>query len=385
MRKCICAILTIFIAVLCNAQNAKNLKVQGEVVCAKTALLSFPKNGVVSYVAPFGTFVKSPLVDADGRIIRQGDLLASLDTTYYKMALKEAELKVEMSKTAFNQMKKDYERALQLSKGNAISEKDLLNAETLCKNAEYELLKDSQDLAMAALDLDSCNIYAPFSGMVEEVFFRAGVGVPQGTNVVKLSMISPVIIRIKLPQEAMDGVSLRDKISIYPVGSDQPSGGWFDRRYAFSDHIDLFARNEPKAIPKLSEKQDKMAKVRQIQIVFATEIEKGKISLTIPPAALNKDDEGNFVFRAKDQVFPTPLPLEFTVEKVRVKPMDAFVHSTTYDHVVLADPGSLKVNQFIVTIAETPLKDNETVVFQELDWQFKEGQQVNVEIIKTEH
>ena len=263
-----------------------------------------------------------------------------------------------------------------------ISQKDLLHSETLSKNAEYELLKDSQELAIAKYELDACHIYAPFCGMVEEVFFRAGVGISQGANIIKLSMVSPVIIRIKLPEKEMEGISLRDKINIYPNGSRKPSGGWFDRRYVYADHVDLFALNNPKGIPELSKEQEKMSKVRQLQIIFSTEIEKGKTTLTIPPEALHKDDKGYYVLRAKDQHFTKPLPLELTVEEVRVKPLDIFMHNTVYNHRALEDAGTLKVGQYLVTIAESPLKDGDKVVFQELGWQFKVGEKVKVEIIK---
>lgn len=352
----------------------------GKVMRAKTIEMAFPKDGRLVYLCPLGTLVRSQLTDESGRVIKPGDLLAQQDAAPYECKVKDYEIKIKIAEAKCKELKTEYERNLKLAGKNVISSKVMLHSETEYKAAESSYHMAMENLNNAKYDLETCYIYAPFRGMVEEVFHDRGTSVGKGNPVLKLSLLSPARVRIKLSPDIIRKLSLTNTYNVYPAGSETPEKAWLDRNYMGTDYIDVFVANLPVGVQHLSENQEKMPKVHKLLFTSNISDYEAEIPMWVPPATLCKDEQGYYVMRARNQFLGKPVDAEFAVERINVKPMDKFMSQGIYKQRALADCGSLKRHQLLVAQASCPLKDGDTVVLQEFRWQFTPGEDVWVNI-----
>ena len=76
-------------------------------------------------------------------------------------------------------------------------------------------LSQSQiELKKIESQLRACDLVAPFSGIIEDVYFAPGSWVSSGDKVSKISRINPMIVEITLPRELVKKFSI-EKCSQY--------------------------------------------------------------------------------------------------------------------------------------------------------------------------
>jgi membrane fusion protein (multidrug efflux system) len=141
------------------------------------------------------------LAEADGRVttltVEEGDcvkraqLLATLDRRDAEIAYEKAKLREANTRQA-------YERAVQLTKENLVTEQDFDRTTTDFRLAE-------QELAEAKWRLDKTEIRAPFDGRVTQRNITVGQHVAPGAELFQVTAFEPLIARIYLPeQDVMD-------------------------------------------------------------------------------------------------------------------------------------------------------------------------------------
>ncbi|RWF69525.1 MAG: efflux RND transporter periplasmic adaptor subunit, partial [Mesorhizobium sp.] len=110
----------------------------------------------------------------DGTLVKQGDLLFTIDQRPFKAALNQAQAQVDSAKTLVEFSKMQFERAETLSReGNIpVSTLDDRRREYLAAQAQLDGAEAA--LENASLDLEFTEIKAPFSGRVDRRLISPG-------------------------------------------------------------------------------------------------------------------------------------------------------------------------------------------------------------------
>jgi len=122
-------------------------------------------------------------------IVKKGQVVAQLDSTFLKAQVAQAEADLERANAQVNQAKRELERAKTLSEKNLISQVDLDVAQT-----NYELAFATQKSSQATLDRSITNLhYATITSPIDGVVISRDVDVGQ---TVAASLSAPTIFTI---------------------------------------------------------------------------------------------------------------------------------------------------------------------------------------------
>jgi RND family efflux transporter MFP subunit len=129
----------------------------------------------------------------DGAIVKQGDLLFTIDQRPYRAALEEAEGTLESAKARLDYSTTDLERAESLRKTNNISEQIFDQRRQSLSTARADVNRAEAALRRAKLDLEFTEIRAPIAGRISRRLVSMGNLVNANetvlTNVVSLDPI----------------------------------------------------------------------------------------------------------------------------------------------------------------------------------------------------
>ena len=103
---------------------------------------------------------------SSGQYINEGDLLYIIEPTVYENEVKKADANLKSAQASLDYYENNYERMLEASKSNAISQIDLIQAETNVRTAKAELQNAEADLKNAQNTLGYCYVKAPISGVL---------------------------------------------------------------------------------------------------------------------------------------------------------------------------------------------------------------------------
>ncbi len=136
----------------------------------------------------------------EGDAVEAGALLFALDADLQRAAVAENEAAVVNARQA-------YARAKTLLGATVVTQKAFDDAEAALRTAEARLVS-------ARTRLDRRRIVSPVSGVVQEVYFRAGEQVQPGRPI--LSLLPPGNIRVRffVPQAELPKVKLGDRIAV---------------------------------------------------------------------------------------------------------------------------------------------------------------------------
>jgi RND family efflux transporter MFP subunit len=149
----------------------------GVVTESKTISLGFKTAGQISK-----TYVKQ------GDYVKQGQLIATLDDSDYRLAANDAQVQ-------FDQMSSEMERLEYLFQTNNLAQNDYEKS-----IAGYKRLKINLENSLNKLKY--CKLYAPVSGYVTKLNFEKAEMVNAGTPVIELMDNSALEIAVDLPTEA---------------------------------------------------------------------------------------------------------------------------------------------------------------------------------------
>jgi len=119
----------------------------------------------------------------DGQLVKKGQLLFSVDNKRYQAALEKSKANTEGALLAWELAKHKYNRREPLNNQKAISEEglELTRINKNIAKANYDLAKTEQ--ALAQLNVDRTEIFAPVSGQVINLNLRQGNYIGQGGSV----------------------------------------------------------------------------------------------------------------------------------------------------------------------------------------------------------
>lgn len=125
----------------------------------------------------------------DGQHVQQGDVLFVIDPRPYEAALMQAKAALQAAQSNANLARKEYERAQELIKTNAISRRILDERRSRHDFALAEINGAKATLKQAEINLDYAHVKAPISGRVSRAEITLG-------NVVESGPTAPVVTTI---------------------------------------------------------------------------------------------------------------------------------------------------------------------------------------------
>lgn len=357
----------------------------GTVERSKSGNLAFENPGRIVYLRPIGQVALAGTYDASNNLINKGDLIAQQDTTKQEAKVRSYEAQLKGAMAALEEKKAELERNIKLSEKKAVSQKIYDQTKKDYETAFAEVRKLEAELTTEKYNLEACYLRAPFDGQVEAHLYSEGTWIDHGKEVVTLSLVLIVKIKVPVPESFSGKVSNTDVIKVISPDSEKPVGVWFDNVSMDVNNIYLYVKNNLVPVYKLTEEQKKLPKVHKISFVSRNHDEGGE-TLWADTNSLKKDENGYYVWRAKDQTMGNPdKPLErqFTVERISVIPGPKYRNIGIYRYRILEKPADLKMHDFVLIDTSENLKHGDVVAYEPRRWMFRPGDKVKVQISKN--
>ena len=122
-------------------------------------------NNIVDVVGRVSGYVTKQNFSS-GQYINEGDLLYIIEPTVYENEVKKAEANLKSAQASLDYYKNNYQRMLEASKSDAISQIDLIQAETNVRTAQANVQTAEANLKTAKNTLSYCYVKAPISGVL---------------------------------------------------------------------------------------------------------------------------------------------------------------------------------------------------------------------------
>ncbi len=196
-----------------------------------------------------------------GSAVRKGQILATLETTEFKVRLQQAAAALQQarvrlglppqgdddrieaentalarqSRAVLEEAKSNRERTIQLVNQGIQSRAELDRAESAFKVAEsrYQdaieevrnrqavLLQRRSELAIAQQQIVETTLYAPFDGAVRERIASLGEFLNFGAPVVTIVRLHPLRLRVEVPEREAAGIKIGQPVRVLVEGEDQ--------------------------------------------------------------------------------------------------------------------------------------------------------------------
>jgi HlyD family secretion protein len=146
--------------------------------------------------------------------VKQGDLIAMLDTSSLQMAVSEAESSYEKAKAQLKQAKQDLDRTQYLFKESIKTQNDLEQAQVSHELAVASMKSAQSSLERSRINLGYASIYAPIDGIITSRAIEVG-------QTVAASFSSPTLFKIANDLKKMQILALVDEGDIGQIKGGQ--------------------------------------------------------------------------------------------------------------------------------------------------------------------
>ncbi|MEQ4922281.1 MdtA/MuxA family multidrug efflux RND transporter periplasmic adaptor subunit [Proteus hauseri] len=272
----------------------------------------------------------------EGQQVKQGDLLAEIDSRPFEVQLAQAKGQLAKDQATLANARLDLARYQKLAKTNLVSQQELDNQVALVKQSEASLRIDEATISNAQLQLTYSKITAPISGRVglKQVDVGNYISGGSSTPIVVINQMDPVDVLFTLPEQELNRVIQARKTNA------ELSVTAFDRNnqyelaqgklFSVDNQIDA-ATGTIKLKARFPQQENTLFPNQFVNIrLYVKTLEK---AVVIPNAALQMGNEGHFVWAVDE---------ENKVSKLRVE-----VALQNAEKVVIAS--GLSANQRVVT------------------------------------
>ena len=367
----------------------------GELEAIEKGVLSFEEPGLLEYIAPVGTYVFTEIKDPEtGHILREGTVIANQIHSRRENEHKAAVQERNIIEADFEAMERDYKRNKRLIAKNIVSEKVFSDSKTDFTNAKSKLEKATHDVEVKQYFLDRTTIRAPFTGVITKTLLQAGTRACDGRDAIEVTKMSPLLVKIPLPQNVADTINEGINIEVYPTCTEklEPENVWVTTG---TDNNMLYAYVNNKIIPTttLTPEQENMKKVHRIFPVvplsdFAEIISdvvdntRMDIPLAVPEKAIRVDNNGEYVLKVNEDISDLS---EFTVTKIYIKSgsikRDYNIGIGRKEKILdIKATDSLIAGDLLIIQGDANIQDGETVVKENIRWKFLPEKEVQVSI-----
>jgi RND family efflux transporter MFP subunit len=354
----------------------------GTVERFKTGDLGFENQGRIIDIKRIGLSVNSIVYDEKNNIVSSGDIIATQDTSLCEAAVSVSDAELKQALAELREKQLDFERSKQLKEKNALSQKQLDSAEK-----EYNMAVASQKRAEASCrsakyNLEACFLRAPFDGEIEAQLASEGTWVDQGIPVVTLTVFSFMKIVLDVPEKFTRKVSLTNKINVIsPLDGKLIQPAWFNDCSSDSKRITILVKNKKVPVYQLADDEKNIPAVDSVSFVISKDGDDFKKTIWIPENSIFEDENGSFIWLAKEQNMKEKINIidrKFAVEKKYLKSLDKFKNLGINTFRCVENPGNIKLYDIILLNPPADLKDGSKVIYQPSRWLLRPGDQVKV-------
>jgi len=153
-----------------------------------------------------------------GQRVAKGELIAQVDVSSAALALAEARVAVQTSKTqeAINQA--DCARYERLKASGAVTDLEYDQVTAKCKTAPLNREAAEARQSMAAKNVGDGRIRAPFAGIVTDKYVEVGEYVQPSSRVISLAEVSDLRLEFSLPEQNYPDVKMGESVA-FRVGA----------------------------------------------------------------------------------------------------------------------------------------------------------------------
>src|SRR5262245_49058218 len=239
---------------------------------------------------------------SDGAMVREGEVLFTLDSRAIEAQIKQQQGLLEGSKANLEQAERDVERYTELAAKNATTQVTLNNARTQVNVTTAAVEEKSGQLEVLRVQLDYTTIRAPISGRASMASVKVGNFVRQAdpTPLATIIQTAPIYVTFALPQRSLP--ELRQAITNESATIQAVIPG--DPRRAkgqvtmVENTVDAATGTVPvRATMPNADEILWPGTLVTVQLTFRQEE-----AVTVPPTAIQVSQTGSFVFVVKDGV-----------------------------------------------------------------------------------
>lgn len=136
-----------------------------------------------------------------GQTVKKGDLLAQVDVSAAALALAEAKVQVETTRTQEAIHKSDCDRYDRLKAAGVVSDLEYDQVTAKCKTAPLTVEAARARQSVAAKNVGDGMIRSPFAGVVTERFVEVGEYVQASSRVVSLAQVDELKLVFSVPEQ----------------------------------------------------------------------------------------------------------------------------------------------------------------------------------------
>ncbi len=148
--------------------------------------------------------------DAEGKRVKKGDLLYSIDKRQYQAAVDRAKAQIEATKASLEGAANDAKLAEELAAQNAGPRIDAVIKAARRDAMKAQLDSDKAVLALAMLDLGFCEVRAPMDGRLTETQVDAGNLVGRGEPTLLASIVETDVVYVNVDVSEADVLMVRN-------------------------------------------------------------------------------------------------------------------------------------------------------------------------------
>ncbi len=190
--------------------------------------LTAPFQKVTLATIPPGLIFKVNVME--GEKVRKGQVIVELDNRIQKAQTEisriQAELtqEIDQAKVQAEIAAQEWERLMKLQSKDAVSSKELFDAEQVRKvtaleheKAKLHYLQAQQAYEREKLHLEELTLTAPFDGYITQILKRPGESLDEREGVVTMVQLDPLEVTMDCPLHLAKTVKLGDRVDIKPL------------------------------------------------------------------------------------------------------------------------------------------------------------------------
>jgi RND family efflux transporter MFP subunit len=246
------------------------------------AQLSFNVSGTIERV-----FIR------DGQSVKEGDIIATLDNSYFKLKVNEVKSSLKQAKIELSNSNSKYERIKQLYVNRSSSLSDLDNARTIKEsaNANYNTMKNR--LEQAELKLSYTNLRAPMDGSISELKIQKGENITTAMSIASISSTKSIEVPISIPGSLIDYLKEGQTCM---VTFDALKNKVYKAEVVEVSHASSQRTTTFPVVVRILEKSQKVHPGMSAAVRFDFQNENTKNSFVVPLHALMEDKKGHYLY-----------------------------------------------------------------------------------------
>ena len=257
-------------------------KFSGTAQAGQESQLSFRVGGTVQSVAV-----------AVGQDVRQGDLIARLDPTDYRLELQEAEASLAQAVAAERKAEADYERVRGLYENENAAKSELDAARAQAESTRAQVEAGRQRLERTRRQLGYTRLTAPVAGAIAAVRVEENENVQAGQTVALLTSGTYPEVEVAMPEVLISQVIPGSRVD---VTFDALPGDVLPAVVTEVGVATVGGSATFSVVVRLEKANDAVRSGMAATVTFRFAPEGGEDRVFVPPLAVGEDRDGRFVF-----------------------------------------------------------------------------------------